>query len=550
MQRTKDLPAAHAAGRSPTEGLDLMSHLDQNGAEGSSTTGVSGQGPAARAPGAGLFGPLSSGVTRMVLLRLLMRLIGLVSTSILARILLPEDFGLVGIAFAVIGSLEAFTTFGSNLSIVRERNVTRDLYDTAWTIELARGALIAVLLAALAHPAARFFGDPRVTPIVYVLAAMSLIQSSENIGTIDFMKGLRFDREFRLFLSMKMIGFVVTIAAALLLRNYWALVIGSLASRVGRTALSYRMHPFRPRLSLSAWRAIFTFSSWVWIYSVIGFANSLGQTALAAKLINPRELGFFRVGLEVGALPASEFQGPALRVLFPALSQISGETQRFVQLFADAFQTMFLGQAALTIGLALVAEPFVRVVYGDAWSNMAPFVSLVAIAMFFQLPSGIAEQMFLAAGRQRLFAIIALGSTAVRLPLLVVGLHGWGLIGAGWALCAAALFEAALTILLATRVLGLSLAALFRGSWRCVAAVGAMTFAVSELASIWPPPGGFLDNVVLLGVLVFVGAVAFISCDAGLWLAAGKPDGAESQFCRFFGNRIAALKFQRILGWR
>ena len=527
-----------------------MSHLDTEGGCSLSPVATARESSSANQPNDELFGPLSAGMTRLIVLRLLMRVIGLVSTSILARLLIPEDFGLAGIAYAVIASLEAFTTFGSNLSIIRERNATRDHYDTAWTIELMRGTLIAALLVALAHPAADFFGDPRVVSIVYVLAAVSLIQSCENIGTIDFMKGLRFDQEFRLFLSMKLIGFAVTIVAAFLLRNYWALVIGTLASRIARTALSYSMHSFRPRLSLRAWDTIFTFSSWVWIYSVIGFANTLGQTGIAAKLVNARELGFFRVGLEVGALPVSEVQGPVLRVLFPGLSKISGEPERFAQLFADSFRTMLLVQAALAIGLALVADPFVRVVYGDAWAGMSPFVSLVAIAVFFQLPSGIAEQMLLAAGRQKLFSIIAVSSVAVRLPLLVVGLNYWGLTGAGLALCAAAVFEACLTVLLTTRVLGMTLATLLSGSWRCVVAVGAMTAVVSKLSSVWPVPSNFVDNVVLLAALVTAGAVTFVSCDAALWLAVGKPEGAESQFRRFIAHRIAALKPLRIPGWR
>jgi hypothetical protein len=73
---------------------------------------------------------------------------------------------------------------------------------------------------------------------------------------------------------------------------------------------------------------------------------------------------------------------------------------------------------------------------------------------------------------------------------------------------------------------------------------------VSKLSSIWPAPSGFFSNAILLGALVFTGAAAFISCDAVLWLAAGKPEGAESQFRRFIAHRIAAFKPWRILGWR
>lgn len=495
-----------------------------------------------RAPAAPLFGRLSGSAARMVLLRILVRMLGFVSVLILARVLAPDDFGIVGIALSLIASLEAFTVVGANLAIVRQRDAGRQLYDTAWTIELARGVLIAALLAGSGRLAATFFGDPRIEPIMYAIAVGALVQAIENVGTIDFVKDLRFDREFRFLLTTKAIAFVVTVAAALALRTYWALVIGYLSHRLARTVLSYVMHPFRPRISLAALRQLFSFSSWIWASSVIAFANTQGQTLIAGKIVAPQELGFFRVGSEVGALPATEIQIPMQRVLFPGLSHVGSEPRRFAQLFADAFQTMLLIQAALSIGFALVAEPFVRILYGERWVGMATFVALVAVAAFFQLPTSIAEPLFVALGRLRLYTMIVLLSAVVRLLMLAIGLHTLGLTGAGWALLATAPFEAAFTTTIVARVLHLRIQDLLRGSWRCVGAVGAMAGAVSGVASIWPDPANFAGSAMMLISSILAGGVAFVATQIVLWIASGRPAGAEAHLVRFARDRIESFK--------
>lgn len=483
----------------------------------------------------------------MVTLRFLMRLLGLVSASVLARVLTPDDFGLVGIALSLIASLEAFTTFGVNLAITRERRAGSDLYNTAWTIEVLRGVLITVFLVVVARPAALFFGDPRVEPIIYAISLGSLFQAGENVGVVDFMKELHFGQEFRLFLSTKAVAFIVTVAAAVILQNHWALVLGYLAYRAARTTLSYAMHPFRPRLSLRARRELLGFSSWVWAYSLLAFVNGQGQTLIAGKMLDARALGFFRVGAEMGALPATEIQSPMLRVLFPGLSRIGDEPERFAQLFVDAFRMILMIQTALSVGLALTAEPFVRVVYGDAWAGMAPFVALVSVTTLFQSSACIAEPMLVAAGKLKLFTMIVLISTAIRLPMLAAGLHIWGLTGAGWCLLVASTFEAALTTVLTVRVLGLRISVLAAGIWRCAVAAAAMTAAIYQFGVIWGHPEGLPAQAATLVCFAFVGGIVFAGAQAALWLVAGKPDGAEAHLLRFLSESVVAVLFRRLM---
>ncbi|MGC8470607.1 MAG: oligosaccharide flippase family protein, partial [Acetobacteraceae bacterium] len=127
--------------------------------------------------------------------RMTTRLIGMASTLVLARLLVPDDFGLVALANIFAGAVEAFSTVGVEQALIRAPSPDRDLYDTGFTINLLRGLLTATLIALLAHPLAAFYGDLRLAPLLYLLAAATAADGLENIGIIEFRRDLTFDKE-------------------------------------------------------------------------------------------------------------------------------------------------------------------------------------------------------------------------------------------------------------------------------------------------------------------------------------------------------------------
>ncbi len=193
-------------------------------------------------------------------MRLTVRSIGLVSMVVLARLLLPADFGLVVLASMLVGLVELASEFEFATYLIREQRIDRSYYDTAWTLSLLRGGLVAVVLVVSASAAADFFAEPRLQNVLYALALASLITGLANIGIVDFQKSLNFDRDFRLTVQTKLVSFAITMLLAVLLRNYWALVIGILSGRCAALLFSYTMHPYRPRISLVRTGAILRFS--------------------------------------------------------------------------------------------------------------------------------------------------------------------------------------------------------------------------------------------------------------------------------------------------
>src|SRR5436190_8292926 len=172
-------------------------------------------------------------------LRWAVRLTGVLSTLILARLLTPHDFGVVAIAMILVGLLETLGWTGQELALIRHRTPTSEHYNTAWTISALIGVGIAIVIYASAPLVPMYFHEDRAIAVMQWLALRPLLSGLENIGTVDFQRDLRFDRVFGYLFYTKVLSFLVTLAAALVLRNYWALVIGTVAGQASRTILSY-----------------------------------------------------------------------------------------------------------------------------------------------------------------------------------------------------------------------------------------------------------------------------------------------------------------------
>jgi lipopolysaccharide exporter len=130
--------------------------------------------------------------------RMLTRILGLISTVVLTKLLLPGDFGLVALATSFALAVDGLSELGVGEALTREMSLDRDMYDTGFTISFCRGLLTAAVIAMGAWPVAAFFGDPRLGTITLVLAVAMLLSSVENIGIVDFRRDLAFQKELQL----------------------------------------------------------------------------------------------------------------------------------------------------------------------------------------------------------------------------------------------------------------------------------------------------------------------------------------------------------------
>jgi O-antigen/teichoic acid export membrane protein len=122
----------------------------------------------------------------MISFRLLDRGVGVVSVLILGRVLTPGDFGLVAMATAMIAFVELFGSFGLEIALIQRPGASREHFDSAWTMNVLIGVSVGLVLLASAWPLSRFYGEPRLIPLVAFLALGPLVQGFENIGVVAF----------------------------------------------------------------------------------------------------------------------------------------------------------------------------------------------------------------------------------------------------------------------------------------------------------------------------------------------------------------------------
>lgn len=474
--------------------------------------------------------------------RMATRVLGLVSTFILVRILSPDDFGLVALATSFAQAIDWLASIGVNEALIREEKLDRALYDTGFTLNLIRGGVMAVAIAAEALPVAAFFHDERLAQILFVLAFSTFLMAIENVGTVDFRRELAFHKDFQLSVIPRATSIVVAIAVAVIWQSYWALIAGILTYRVLRVVLSYLLHPYRPRLGLSAWRQIFGFSFWSWVCSVVMMVRDRVDTVVIGRLSGPAQVGVYSVGWEIGALTSTELVEPLTAALFAGFSAARRGGTDISDGYFRAVSATFLLTLPLGLGLSMLAAPIVQLGLGERWIEAVPLVQIFAIVCTARVIAYLSTVLLNAHGMLRVQVVILAAGLVVRTALLLVLVAPLGLMGAALAATACTAVEEVLYLIVTFRRFRLRAMDLLRGTWRCVLASAAMTAVLLAQGIAWAPsPPGSAGAALVIGEGVATGAIAYVAVLLAAWWLSGQPRGAETTFLDILSSMLRHL---------
>ena len=483
---------------------------------------------------------MATGAAWMILLRLTERGIGFVSTLILARVLVPADFGLVAMATSLLAAVDLLSAFSFDLALIQNQSATRHHYDTAWTFGVIFGAVKAVGLCLLAAPAAVFFSEPRLEGLVYALALYALIEGFDNIGIVAFQKDLELHKEFWFGLTKKLVGFAVTISFAFWLRSYWALMIGIVCGGVTRLLLSFLLHPFRPRFGLQGARDLFHFSKWLLLNNFLIFVNNRGTDFVVGKLAGARALGLYSVSYEIANLPTTELVWPIQRAVFPGYARMANDLPQLRQAFVQVIGLVALFTVPAGVLIALVADPLVQVLLGSKWSDAATLIEVLAIFGVVRSLHGPTGSIYLALGKTGFVAALQCVQISVAIALMLWLVPLRGPIGTAYALLAGASLAMAVNYFFVLRELRLRVAQLVQVFWRPFAGAAAMVLAVTSVRPLSPDEAGLVNNVLRLLLPCAVAVVSYLAVVVLCWWLARRPDGAEAQIIQFGARRLHA----------
>lgn len=478
----------------------------------------------------------------MVVLKLIERSIGLVSTVILARLLIPADFGLVAMAMAVFAMLEILGQFGFSQDLIRQKNPSVERFNTAWTLTVCHGVFSAVALALLAAPLAGFFKEPRLESVIHVLAVVAFIQSFENIGLVLFRKELDFRKDFNFLLAKKLIAFVCTVTLALTFRSYWALVGGIVVSRTAGVVLSYIVHPFRPRLCFSETASMFRYSRWILLNGLLDYCRTRSIDFVLGRFSGAASLGLFRISSEISSLPTSQLMFPIMRATYPGYAKFAHDRKALKQAFLKVQGTVVMLTLPAGIGIVLLADPIVRVFLGPNWLDAVPIMQVLGLhgaARVFRLTN---NSIFNVLGVPRWNTVFIVLELIAVVPLFTwLVSSGRSLEVAVWAYFCSSLTVVPIAVVVMSRFLGLGFHERVAAVWRPVVGTLVMAAAVWLSMTGIGAPASAAEGALALALLVPLGVFVYVSCVLGLWWLAGRPAGPERSLIDLLGFQMAAI---------
>ena len=327
------------------------------------------------------------------------RSIGLISTLILARLLTPEDYGIVAIATLMIFLFDTISNTGLREYIVYKDDLDQSDLSSAWTFNLSIKIIVWILFLITIPFIADYYEKPELNSVLFAISFILPIEAFKNVGLFLFQKELNYKPQFLLDVSHKIIAFAVVVPVAFWLKNYWAMIIGNLVSYFVMALGSYYLHKFRPQFRLSNIRHQWNFSKWMMPKSILGFSRAEVDTLLVSKIFDFSSLGGFNLMKSIVGMVGRDVIVPATEPLLASFSKVKNDSARFnFQLNISLF-FMLAVSLPIMLFLWLFHYQIILLLLGEKWISYTHVFAALSILILSQSVTAVLEHCLTSLGR-------------------------------------------------------------------------------------------------------------------------------------------------------
>lgn len=329
-----------------------------------------------------LRGQVLSGVLWNSLARLGQQALQFGFSVLLARLLLPEDFGTVGMILVFTGFVGMFADVGFSSALVQKRDLDQQQVQSVFWFNVAIGVVLSLLTVLMAPWLARFYRTPslesvtRVWSVTFVLVALGLVPAAL------MQRRMEFRRLARISLVATLLSGAVGVLLAFLGWGVWSLVAQNLLSSLTVTALNWSMAGLRPQVvfRLEALREMWGYTVNLFGFTFVNYWARNADSLLIGRIFGAVTLGIYSRAYALMLLPITQIISVIASVMFPALSSIQHDTERVKRVYLKAVALMAFASFPIMIGLLVTAEPFILSLYGEKWIGVIPILRILCVA--------------------------------------------------------------------------------------------------------------------------------------------------------------------------
>lgn len=384
-----------------------------------------------------------SGLSWMGGLRVFTRSLALIKIAVLARILLPFQFGIYGIATLVLGFLEMLTETGINIFLIQEKEKIDEYIDSAWVVSIIRGFLISGLIFILTPYVVDYFKTPNAINILYLAAIIPIIRGFINPSCVKFQKQLEFNKQFKYDSVIFLVDTIFAISLGLITKSENSLIYAIIISTTLEVILSFVYFTPKPKFAFDKVKSLKVINRGKWITGA-GIANYLFQNIddiIVGRVLGTASLGIYQQAYKISTLPVSEVGEVFNKVTFPIYVNLTADIKRLKRAFLKTLLIICL--LVIPFGFIVFTYPIqiVRFVLGETWISAAPVLQLLAIYGSIKAITNSFYSLFLGISKQEVVTYITLISTICLVIILYPLINLFGILGAGYATIIATLFS-------------------------------------------------------------------------------------------------------------
>lgn len=438
------------------------------------------------------------------LIRVIVQLAGIV---VLARLLTPDDYGVLAMVLAIIGVGEVFRDFGLSAAAIQAREVSRAQQSNLFWINTGIGAVLAVAVCLASGAIAGFYGDPRLAPVALLLSTTFLLNGVSTQFRATLNRRMQFMRLSSAEIVGQVVGLVVGIWLALSGAGYWSLawqqVALALATQIALLVVTGWM-PGLPRRGVPM-AGFLKFGGNLVASQLVTYASRNVDSIVIGSTLGASALGLYNRAFQLMLMPLNQINAPSTRVALPVLSRLQDSPARYAE-FVGLGQTFMLNLIGAILAFGCAQAPaIILIALGDQWSGAVPIFQILAVAGFFQAASYATYWVFLSKGLTGAHLAYNLVTRPIMIVLVIMGAW-WGVLGVATAFAVSTALLWPTALWWAGRVSDAPVRMLGLNGLRAFLVYG-WAGAASWLATAWLPDDAWAARIGL-GLLVFLAAVA------------------------------------------
>lgn len=450
---------------------------------------------------------------------------------VLARILGPEVYGLIGMITVFTGFAAVFGDLALGAAIIQRKELEERHLNAAFWINVTTGVMLSLLMVALAPVVAWFYDAPELLMLSAVIALKYVIDSFSAVQISLLNRDMRFKTLAGIQIGSTVVSGLTGLGMALYGMGPWSLVAQTIGASVVSLAVSWRLGHWRPcfKFDLVACKELFGFSTYVLGFDIVNYwARTLDQL-LIGRFVGPSALGIYSRAYSLMLMPLSQVSRVVGRVMFPALSSIQDDKPKVKRVYLKLISVIGLITFPMMTGLFAVSEHFILALLGDKWAEAIPVFRIFCWVGLIQSITTTIGWIYFSQGRTGLYFTMGIINSFVFFLSFIIGIH-WGIVGVALSYAVANIIVWYPSWVIPCRMIGLTFIEMIKSlisGFFCALAMGAAVWGLG-----WLFPAGTAHWKYLL-IQIPVGAILYITFVASMRLDTWKEG------CQIFSEMIA-----------